>query len=698
MPLSLPFWILLAITGTGASALAAGIAFLLGSAPMLPFASGLGTTVVLALVALWREQQRSTRIAALLRAPHPEQECQEDNSLEASWCQLALEKQTQANHLGLLHRCIEAQHAPIVLLNKQGNILLASQCFAHMAPTAPGAPIIGQAFGSVWQRMFPETPWPLSPVSSMGAMTTSTTTQLACKQPQGTRSYQVHVTPLPHPAEDETTIVLEFTDITEKEECTSTKQEHEEHIRTTGESMNTLAKAVASVSETLSVSAEEHAHGAREQKNQANAVVDLMQRMHHSVADVSSGADRASQAAERAEKNAEDGGKQVLEAMQGIAGVADSAKKLSEVITQLEGEAEEINRVINIINEIADQTNLLALNAAIEAARAGDAGRGFAVVADEVRKLADKTVQATREVEEAVTNIQQSTRHAMGSMETTRKQVEHSNERSVAAGGAIAHIVERINDMVKQTADIAHAAEEQQHFVQQVGSAVDAIAVVANGTEEDTQRTQEVTRKLAEHSASLLELSMNFGGKGGSDQSKLWPSKGKMRGILPHLMQEFMQAEYGAQVTSAVNKAMGEPVFLVTREYPDKVLQQMAHELSQQLGKTTRDVFIQFGHFTVKGFYKMYRSYFTATSLKELYLQMNDVHQRLTKAYPGITPPQFEYEDKGNILVIHYHSARGLFEYFEGIILGASAFMKEPVSVKVTPTGETTARAEIHFQ
>lgn len=60
-----------------------------------------------------------------------------------------------------------------------------------------------------------------------------------------------------------------------------------------------------------------------------------------------------------------------------------------------------------------------------------------------------------------------------------------------------------------------------------------------------------------------------------------------MRGILPHLMQEFMQAEYGAQITSTVNAAMGEPVFLVTREYPDKVLQQMAHELSQQVGKTT---------------------------------------------------------------------------------------------------------------
>ena len=83
------------------------------------------------------------------------------------------------------------------------------------------------------------------------------------------------------------------------------------------------------------------------------------------------------------------------------------ASTARENISNLNESVDSINNIINFIKDIADQTNLLALNAAIEAARAGDAGRGFAVVADEVRKLAERTQNATKEVEVTIGVLKQ---------------------------------------------------------------------------------------------------------------------------------------------------------------------------------------------------------------------------------------------------------------------------------------------------
>ncbi|NHZ47512.1 methyl-accepting chemotaxis protein [Nitratidesulfovibrio liaohensis] len=480
-----------------------------------------------------------------------------------------------------------------------------------------------------------------------------------------------------------------------RRECSALELRQQE-LLATGADISGLAQRVASASEELSASSDEQARGALRQKEQSASVATAMEQMRNTVLEVARNASATSDAAQGARDDAAAGAALVQRAVGGINAVAESAERLAAELNQLDGQAGEIGRIIGVINDIADQTNLLALNAAIEAARAGDAGRGFAVVADEVRKLAEKTMSATKEVEQTVRTIQQRSHDAMQSMQVTGGQVTESTRLSNEAGQAISRITVRIQDMVERVAQIATAAEQQSASAEEVTGAVEAIATVAGESETGAVQASAATRDLAGLSQELLTLAVRFS-EAKVDATKLWKSQGQMRGVLPKLMQEFAVGNYGRDVVAKMLGAMGNPVFLATANYPDQVLKQMAHELSRITGDSTREVFRKLGRYTMDGFYRMYRRYFKTNDLKELYLGMDALHKQLTKDYPGINPPAFTYEDKGNTLVMTYRSSRALFEYFEGIILGAADFMKRKVDVRLTPQSEHVARAEIRF-
>ena len=163
------------------------------------------------------------------------------------------------------------------------------------------------------------------------------------------------------------------------------------------------------------------------------------------------------------------------------AAASSLADTSNERIQMLGSAANEIGKVIDVIQEIAEQTNLLALNATIEAARAGSAGNGFAVVASEVKSLARQTAASTDDIRVRIDAIQKTTALAVESTQAIRASIVNVN-------------------LVTRT--IAAAVEEQsittQEISRNVAEATNVSELVAQRVRESAQASNEITRNIGQ--------------------------------------------------------------------------------------------------------------------------------------------------------------------------------------------------------
>ena len=246
--------------------------------------------------------------------------------------------------------------------------------------------------------------------------------------------------------------------------------------------------------------------GASEQSARATETATAMEEMNSTVLEVARSASQAAAQAGEAKDKAQAGAAVVAKAVAAISEVRDRALDLRRNMGQLGQQAEGIGRIMGVISDIADQTNLLALNAAIEAARAGDAGRGFAVVADEVRKLAEKTMQATKEVEQAITDIQHGARSNMEVVEKAAAAVENATGLAGQSGEALKGIVALVVGANDQVQSIAAAAEEQSATSEQINRAVTDVTRIADETNRGMGDASMAVQELADLAARLQDL------------------------------------------------------------------------------------------------------------------------------------------------------------------------------------------------
>jgi methyl-accepting chemotaxis protein len=231
-------------------------------------------------------------------------------------------------------------------------------------------------------------------------------------------------------------------------------------------------------------------------------------------------------------------------ATDGLNRINTTINSSGEIIGALGQRADDIGKIIEVIDDLAEQTNLLALNAAIEAARAGEHGLGFAVVADEVRKLAEKSAQSTKEISELIQSIQKEARKAVENMNRSTTIVNEGLELGGELNSALRKISNVVTEVYKFAQEIGAATNEQSHGSSQIARATTRLNEITHeinsAVEEQASGAQAVVKAM-ERMRELVQQSTSSSTELAASSEQM----SKMSRSLLEFIDRFALAESG---------------------------------------------------------------------------------------------------------------------------------------------------------
>ncbi|NOI57647.1 methyl-accepting chemotaxis protein [Vibrio coralliilyticus] len=235
---------------------------------------------------------------------------------------------------------------------------------------------------------------------------------------------------------------------------------------------------------------------AQQQASLTQETVDKLDNMRHSIDQIAQVTTQTENNSVMTTDNARSGRELVFDVAAEMENISATIFATVEQVKQLEARTKDIGGIVNVISEISEQTNLLALNAAIEAARAGESGRGFAVVADEVRSLAQRTNDATSQIESMINEVQTQTAASVIAMENTQPLVEKGKEKTSQASQLLVDIENQAEDTLSHIRDVVQATNEQVEGVRDIAAAMEQISSMSDDSVNSMESNENAGRKL----------------------------------------------------------------------------------------------------------------------------------------------------------------------------------------------------------
>ncbi|MCS0610465.1 methyl-accepting chemotaxis protein [Massilia solisilvae] len=246
-------------------------------------------------------------------------------------------------------------------------------------------------------------------------------------------------------------------------------------VRTGTDAIATASSEIAAGNQDLSSRTEQQASSLEE-------TASSMEELTSTVKQNADNARTANQLAAAASGTAAQGGMVVSQVVQTMGAINESASKIVDIISVIDG--------------IAFQTNILALNAAVEAARAGEQGRGFAVVASEVRNLAQRSAAAAKEIKVLITD--------------SVEKVEAGSRLVDRAGSTMEEVVASVKRVSDIIGEIAAASEEQRSGIEQVNEAINQMDQVTQQNAALVEEASAAAEAMQEQAAGLAGLVGTF--------------------------------------------------------------------------------------------------------------------------------------------------------------------------------------------